>query len=160
VLQQPPSGRIGAPRPRRPATASGRRLLLVEDHPDTAEAMSQVLRMWGHQVVLAPSVAEAVEAAKRATRTGDGFDLVVCDIGLPDGTGWDLMRLLANRFHLRGIAVTAFSTAADRVRSAEAGFLAHLEKPVDLAQLSESIAAAASESGTPPANGPGAGEIS
>lgn len=133
-----------------------RRLLLVEDHRDTAEAMAAVLRLWGYEVLTAASSQEAVEAAKSAVRAGGGIDAVVCDIGLPDGNGWDLMRLLSARFHLRGLAVTAFSSFEDRERSAEAGFAAHLVKPVDLGALARTLErVTGGGSGTRPADDAG-----
>lgn len=130
------------------------RTLLVEDHPDTAGAMAAMLRIWGHRVVVAGSVAEALDAAKAAYREGDGLDLVICDIGLPDGNGWELMRILDHRFHVPGIAVTAYTSDADRARSLEAGFRRHLAKPVQLDELQSALLEVAH--GTPGAEGGGA----
>jgi PAS domain S-box-containing protein len=101
------------------------RLLVVEDDPDVAESMSLFLEMRGHEVVLARSVAEAVALAD------DTFDVVVSDIGLPDGTGIDVMTNLRERLPIRGIALSGYGTVADVRRSLDAGFERHMTKPVD-----------------------------
>jgi CheY-like chemotaxis protein len=127
--------------PAGPASAAegaspGLRVLLVEDHADTAEAMSDVLRAAGHRVTRAGSVAEALAAALAAAHAANGngtgrpFDLVVSDLGLPDGSGHDLMRELIQRYGLRGIAVSGYGMEEDLRRSHEAGFYRHLTKPV------------------------------
>jgi two-component system CheB/CheR fusion protein len=110
-------------------------ILLVEDHLDTAEAMADLLRMTGRQVTVAGSVTEALSAA----RTADRIDLVVSDIGLPDGDGLELMAELAHRYGLRGIALTGYGMEEDVARSREAGFAHHLTKPVNLEQLETAI---------------------
>lgn len=123
------------PAPAADAASPGLRVLLVEDHADTAEVMSDVLRAAGHRVTRAGSVAEALAAANAAnTANGNGtgrpFDLVVSDLGLPDGSGHDLMRELIQRYGLRGIAVSGYGMDEDLRRSHEAGFYRHLTKPV------------------------------
>jgi two-component system CheB/CheR fusion protein len=110
------------------------RLLLVEDHPDTAEAMADLLRDRGHEVTVAGCVAEALILAGTGL-AGDGIDLVISDLGLPDGNGFDLMRELAGRYHLPGIALSGYGTEEDVQRSREAGFLNHLTKPVNIQTL-------------------------
>jgi PAS domain S-box-containing protein len=112
------------------------RILLVEDHADTAEAMADLLRLGGHQVTLAGSVGEALAAAEG---NGSGFDLVVSDLGLPDGSGQDLMRELARRHGLKGIALSGYGMEDDVQRSREAGFAFHLTKPVDRQALETTI---------------------
>jgi two-component system CheB/CheR fusion protein len=121
-----------------PATGADHplRILLVEDHADTAEAMADLLRLMGHQVTVAGSVAAALAAA------GDGngrLDLVLSDLGLPDGSGQDLMRELSRLYGLRGIALSGYGMEEDVRRSREAGFLRHLTKPVDLQMLESAI---------------------
>lgn len=101
------------------------RLLVVEDDPDVAESMRLFLELRGHDVVLARSVAEAVALADAT------FDVVVSDIGLPDGTGIDVMTNLRKRLPIRGIALSGFGTVADVRRSLDAGFDRHMTKPVD-----------------------------
>ncbi|HEV7508410.1 MAG TPA: PAS domain S-box protein [Thermoanaerobaculia bacterium] len=115
-------------------------ILLVEDHEDTAEAMSDLLRLMGHEVTVATSVAAALTTAG-ATQDGAGrrLDLVVSDLGLPDGSGQDVMRELGRRYGLRGIALSGYGMEEDVRRSHEAGFLRHLTKPVDLQMLKAAI---------------------
>jgi two-component system CheB/CheR fusion protein len=124
-----PAGVPEAP-PRRPL-----RLLLVEDHPDTAEAMAELLRSLGHEVRVAGSVAAGLSAAEAEIGSGAGIDLVISDLGLPDGTGMDLMRELGARYGLRGIALIGYGTEEDVRRSLEAGFSRHLTKPVNFQAL-------------------------
>lgn len=117
-------------------------LLLVEDHPDTAEALAELLRSRGYQVSIAGSIAEGLALADSlgtaSTRAG-GIDLVVSDLGLPDGTGLDLMRELSQRHHLSGIALSGYGMEEDVRKSHEAGFRKHLTKPVDVRALEEAI---------------------
>jgi two-component system CheB/CheR fusion protein len=111
------------------------RLLLVEDHPDTAEAMADLLRALGHEVRVAGTVAAGLACAAAAQQAGDGIDLVISDLGLPDGSGTDLMRELGARYGLRGIALSGYGTEEDVRRSLEAGFARHLTKPVKFQDL-------------------------
>ena len=122
-----------------PIPARSLRILLVEDHADTAEAMADLLRLSGHRVVIAGSVGEALAAAEAAGNGGGGFDLVVSDLGLPDGSGQDLMRQLARRHGLKGIALSGYGMEDDVQRSLEAGFSHHLTKPVDRQALETTI---------------------
>ena len=69
------------------------RVLLVDDHADTLRSMDRLLRVRGYQVCVASTVAAALEAA--ATHP---FDLLISDVGLPDGSGMDLMRELRLRY--------------------------------------------------------------
>lgn len=120
------------------------RILLVEDHADTADAMAELLRNLGYEVTLARDVKSALEAAGG----GEVFDLVVSDIGLPDGTGLDLMRELKRRHALKGIALSGYGMEDDVRKSLEAGFDAHLTKPVTLAALKRAILRAAGREGS------------
>jgi two-component system CheB/CheR fusion protein len=117
------------------AAVSPLAILLVEDHADTAEAVAQLLQAIGHRVTVAGTVAEALAAAEAAP-----FDLLVSDLGLPDGAGHELMRLLASRRDpMRGIALSGYGMEADVARSREAGFDLHLVKPVTLEELRAAI---------------------
>jgi len=118
-----------------PTAALSLRLLLVEDHADSAAALADLLGLLGHQVTLAGSVAAALEAAEKA---GD-LDLVVSDIGLPDGSGLDLMPELARRFGVKGIALSGYGMEEDLRKSRAAGFALHLTKPVTLRALQAAI---------------------
>ncbi len=110
-------------------------LLLVEDNLDTLRVMSRLLHRRGYKVSTASTVAGALEVAK-AEGT---FDLVISDVGLPDGSGLDLMRRILESGPARGVALSGFGTEEDRRRSREAGFLEHLVKPVDFARLESTI---------------------
>jgi CheY-like chemotaxis protein len=140
----PPSYPWETGRKSAPAPAADRPLhiLLVEDHADTAEAMAELLRATGRRVTVAGSVAEgraAAEAAGGIDANGSRIDLVLSDIGLPDGSGHDLMAELSGRFGLRGIALTGYGMEEDVERSREVGFARHLTKPVSLEQLESAI---------------------
>ncbi|WP_110857595.1 hybrid sensor histidine kinase/response regulator [Paraburkholderia silvatlantica] len=113
-------------------------ILLIEDHEDTAEVMSQLMRAGGHEVAVAGSVAGAL-----ALTASMAFDLVVSDIGLPDGSGIDFIRAFRAQSTVPAIALTGFGTDDDVRRSVEAGFTAHLTKPVNFEQLERLIEEAA-----------------
>jgi two-component system CheB/CheR fusion protein len=121
------------------------RLLLVEDHADTAAAMAELLRCLGHDVTVAHSVAEGLATAEAIQSQGinqgihRGIDLVLSDLGLPDASGLDLMRELSERYGLKGIALSGYGMEEDLRRSREAGFTRHLTKPVDLESLRAAI---------------------
>lgn len=118
---------------RQPQTAA-LRLLLVEDHADTAQLMSRLLQSIGHGVSVAAGMDSALNLAQRQR-----FDLVLSDLGLPDGTGLELMRQLKSRYGLRGIALSGYGMEDDVRRSHEAGFDEHLTKPIDLSRLEAAI---------------------
>ena len=115
-------------------------ILLVEDHPDTAEAMAELLRARGYRVTLALSRGGALRAAEAIMSDGQPpIDAVVSDLGLPDGSGLDLMSELAGRYGLPGIAVSGYGTENDLHRSREAGFAEHLTKPIHLDDLEAAL---------------------
>jgi PAS domain S-box-containing protein len=107
-----------------------RRLLVIEDHEPTLTILAHLLRRRGHDVLTASTVKGALSLAANHT-----FDLVISDIGLPDGTGIDLMRQLTKDYGLGGIALSGYGMPADHAKSREAGFLAHLVKPINFDQL-------------------------
>jgi len=111
------------------------RLLLVDDHPSTLYAVSTLLTRDGHKVVTASTMADALAAAETNT-----FDIVISDLGLPDGTGNDLMAKLRDNYGLRGIAMSGYGTEDDIVRSLEAGFGMYLIKPVPFSELRRVLA--------------------
>jgi len=110
------------------------RILLIEDNPNTLEVLARLLRKRGHQVQTATCVLEALTTAETHR-----FDLVISDIGLPDGSGLDLMPQLRSRYGLKGIAISGFGMESDVQKSSEAGFAAHLTKPVDFRQLTHAL---------------------
>jgi PAS domain S-box-containing protein len=118
-----------------PAQAVGtHRILLVDDHRDAAESLAALLEQQGFEVMLADSIASALEQAER------GFDILVSDLALPDGNGRDLARRLSERGPLRAIAVSGYGADSDVAASRAAGFRAHLVKPVEPARLIKVIA--------------------
>jgi CheY-like chemotaxis protein len=110
------------------------RILLIEDEPTTLLVLARLLRKLGHEVTTASTVREALTVAE-----GTEFDIAVSDIGLPDGSGLDLMRQLSATRDLPAIALTGFGMQEDIRRSREAGFAAHLTKPIDFARLMTTI---------------------
>jgi signal transduction histidine kinase len=107
-------------------------LLVVDDHADTLVMLSRVLRRAGYQVETAKTVAEA-EARL------DQCEVLVSDIGLPDGNGCDLMQRFRARGGRAGIAITGFGQEEDIRRSAQAGFSQHLVKPIAIPVLFEAL---------------------
>jgi len=108
------------------------RILLVDDHDDTARALARLLGLSGYDVRTATTVAAAISLCDEHR-----FDLLISDIGLPDGTGYDLMRELTRRGIPAGIAVSGYEDDATAGR--DAGFVAHLVKPVAFETLKETI---------------------
>ncbi|MEY2577025.1 MAG: hypothetical protein QOF80_2512 [Verrucomicrobiota bacterium] len=115
---------------------TGLHILLVDDHPDTCAALEKLLKLRGHSVTAANSMREAMEVAA----AGGAFDLLISDVGLPDGNGMDLVRYLRSQRPIRGIAISGFGMDADISKSLEAGFSEHLVKPVKLEKLEAAIA--------------------
>jgi two-component system, chemotaxis family, CheB/CheR fusion protein len=131
--------RVPRPPETRPSHApqSPLQILLVEDHGDTAEMMVNLLELEGHSVKTAADVVTAIDTAVHGT-----FDLLVSDLGLPDGSGLDLMRELRSHGHaVPAIAVSGYGQEQDVERSRAAGFSAHLIKPVDPDRLLTAISA-------------------
>jgi signal transduction histidine kinase len=113
----------------------GEPVLLVEDHADTARVLSGLLARAGFVVTVAGSMKEALGKADGQIR------LVISDIGLPDGSGLDLMRSLRARHRdLYGIAMSGYGTREDVKKSRRAGFAHHLVKPVQFEELLAAIA--------------------
>ncbi len=106
------------------------RLLLVEDHADTADMLSQLLRAAGITVLNASDVAGAIALAKK-----EPIDLLISDLGLPDGSGYEVMRAIRAHRPVPGIAMSGYGMEEDIRRSREEGFSAHLIKPVDISEL-------------------------
>jgi signal transduction histidine kinase/DNA-binding response OmpR family regulator len=116
--------------PAMPVARKSMRVLLVEDHEDTNRSLTQLLRRRGYHVQAAHSVESALAAAAH-----ERFDVLVSDIGLPDGSGIDLMQKLKSDHQIFGIALTGFGMEEDLRRSHDVGFNHHLIKPVDLNRL-------------------------
>lgn len=116
------------------STDGSKRILLVEDHEDTLKVMSKLLGRLGYVVTPAATCAAALSAAQ-----GQPFDLVISDLGLPDGTGVELMRELHTRYRLTGIALTGYGADEDVKSTQDAGFVDHLVKPVDFDKLQQAV---------------------
>jgi CheY-like chemotaxis protein len=101
------------------------RIFLVEDHADTARAISLYLRGLGHSVCVANDVQTARKCATKAE-----FDILLSDLGLPDGNGWDLLRELRPGTSFKAIAMSGYNSPDDLARSKAAGFVEHLAKPL------------------------------
>jgi PAS domain S-box-containing protein len=124
-----PEAQIQVSKPRR-FRGKSHRLLVVEDHQPTLVVLTRLLRAQGHDVMTASTVKDALTLAANHT-----FDFVISDLGLPDGNGIDLMLQLSNDYGLRGIALTGYGMAEDVAKTEQAGFLAHLVKPINFDQL-------------------------
>jgi DNA-binding response OmpR family regulator len=119
------------------------RILMVDDHEDTSRALKRLLVRMGYNVQLASTVRGALDVAR-----DQPFDLVISDIGLPDGSGLDLMRELCARVPIKGIALSGFGMEDDVRKSFEAGFREHLIKPVNLQKLQSVIRRVMNEGAT------------
>jgi len=113
---------------------TGVRVLLVEDHHETAIALRRLLQAHGHVVTIADSIASALHLVSVET-----FDLVISDIGLPDGTGHSLMKQIKQMRAIPGVALTGYGMQDDISHSRDAGFVEHVVKPVDISQLQSVI---------------------
>jgi len=115
-------------------TSGQRRVLVVDDHQDTCLGMKMMLERRGYQITLAHSAAQAVEKAR-----AQDFDLLISDIGLPDRSGYELMRELGASKGLRGIALSGFGMEQDVTKARAAGFSEHLTKPINFERLERAI---------------------
>jgi signal transduction histidine kinase len=116
-------------------------VMIVDDNVDAAQSLAEVLRLLGTSVVVAHDGAQALAIA-----AAEGpAEVVLLDIGLPELDGYEVAREWRRRFGRasRLIALTGYGSADDRRRTAQAGFDAHLVKPVGLEQLLETVAASA-----------------
>jgi len=126
--ERPPEPRIGEP-----GGVNGVRILIVEDHADTARLLGRLLQKRGYATRIAGTVEEAI------TALGEPVDLIISDVGLPDGTGYELMKRAREMRPVPGIAMSGFGMEEDITKSREAGFAEHLVKPVEAAQIDETI---------------------
>ena len=118
--------------------AAGQRVLVVDDNEDAAVLLADALAQWGYTTRVAHD-------GPSALREAEGFDpdVAVLDLGLPVMDGYELARRIASHpQHRRArlVALTGYGQDLDRARSAAAGFLAHLVKPVDFDQLRATLA--------------------
>ncbi|PYI61797.1 MAG: hypothetical protein DMF07_15110, partial [Verrucomicrobia bacterium] len=106
------------------------RILLVEDHRDTRRMLSRLLTHFGHEVL----AADNVRSALGIIASGE-LDVLLCDIGLPDGSGYEIISRAKRKQPIKSVALTGFGTEEDVRRSKDAGFDFHLVKPIDLHEL-------------------------
>jgi len=111
-------------------TSNPLHILLVEDHQDTRRTLSRLLTHFGHDVVTADNVERAMDIIG-----SNNIDVVLCDIGLPDGSGYEVAAQARANGGIKAIALTGFGTEKDVRRSKEAGFDFHLVKPVNFHEL-------------------------
>ena len=109
-------------------------LLVVDDHHDTCTGMKMMLERRGYRITLAHTADQAVEKAQQ-----EKFDLLISDIGLPDRSGYELMKELRTKNSLRGIALSGFGMESDITKAHAAGFSEHLTKPINFERLEEAI---------------------
>jgi CheY-like chemotaxis protein len=116
------------------------KLLIVDDEPDTREALKLVLVHSRAQVIAVATASEGLEQLHT-----HGPDVIISDIGMPQMDGYEFIRLMRNLpAELGGqtpaVALTAFNLWAERTRALKAGFQKHLAKPYDLQELIETVA--------------------
>ncbi len=123
------------PNPANVEASPALRVLLVDDHEDTNRSMMLLLRRRGYLVKTASDIAQAIELFAQ-----EPFDVLVSDMGLPDGSGLDLLAKLGdNQPRYGGIVVSGYSMEEDMARSRAAGYKEHLSKPVDVNKLESVI---------------------
>ena len=106
------------------------RILVVEDHSETLETLSRLLSHFGHEI----SVADGAQNALNIIDSKE-FDVVLCDIALPDGSGYDVIAEAKRKRPVKAVALSGFGGSEDIERGKEAGFDFHLTKPVDIHEL-------------------------
>jgi PAS domain S-box-containing protein len=149
----------GAPEDRRatPGSTATRRVLVVEDDPDSAQSLAMLLQIWGHSVEIASDGHKALDAARMFEP-----EIVLLDIGIPGLDGYEVAERLRAEHGatLKVVALTGYGREDDRKRSREAGFDRHLTKPLEPPRLREMLesfefgsnADAERSSGHPPAH--------
>ena len=117
--------------------AKSLRILLVEDHRDTRHTLARLLTHFGHKISVADTMQSALEIM-----ASQKFDVVLCDIGLPDGSGYQIISEAKRKQTVMGVALTGFGASEDIQRGKQAGFDFHLTKPVDFHELRTVLAQA------------------
>jgi len=110
-------------------------ILVVEDHGDTLRSMKLLLKRLGYEVLAAENMTEALRIAEH-----QHFDILLSDIGLPDGSGLELLRRIRSIREVPALALSGFGMEEDIERSLDAGFSEHLTKPVSIDRLQAAIA--------------------
>ena len=120
---------------------SKRCILVVEDHGDTLRSMKLLLNRLGYEVLTAENMAEALRISEE-----HHFDILLSDIGLPDGSGLELLKRIRATRNVPALALSGFGMDEDIDRSQEAGFADHLTKPVSIDRLQAAISQLETES--------------
>ena len=131
-------GTAVAPQPAQRSQASEhqrKRILVVDDHQDTLRSMKLLLTRLGYEVLAAENMTDALRIAD-----DEQFDILLSDIGLPDGSGLELVRRIRETRNVPALALSGFGMDEDLQRSRDAGFSDHLTKPVSLDRLQSAIA--------------------
>jgi CheY-like chemotaxis protein len=113
---------------------SSLRVLLIEDHEDTARVLAKVLQQIGHEVETCATVATACQKLRNKK-----FDLLLSDIGLPDGSGIDFIKAAREICQTPAVALTGYGMAEDIERCLQAGFEEHLTKPINIDRLQKAL---------------------
>ena len=116
------------------AQEAKRCILVVEDHDDTLRSMRLLLTRLGYEVLAAENMTEALRIAEQRH-----FDILLSDIGLPDGSGLELLKRIRAVRNVPALALSGFGMDEDIERSQEAGFADHLTKPVSIDRLQAAI---------------------
>lgn len=123
------------PKPRQRIEQQKRTILVVDDHRDTLRSMKLLLTRLGYQVLAAENMTDALRIADE-----EEFDILLSDIGLPDGSGLELVKRIRETRNVPALALSGFGMDEDLQRSRDAGFSDHLTKPVSLDRLQSAIA--------------------
>ena len=127
---RPPAGVAPAPY----AHPASLRILLVDDHESTRKILARMIRRLGHQVFEAGNLRLAFGVLSE-----NSIDILISDLGLPDGDGSELTKRWKHRLRMGSIALSGFGMAPDVARSLESGFSLHLTKPVEFERLAHAI---------------------
>ena len=134
VLPEPADGDgTRADQARHLPDARRHRVLVVDDHEDTCTGMKMMLQRRGYDITVAHTADQALAKVQ-----AENFDLLISDIGLPDRSGYELMREVSGK-GLRGIALSGFGSEHDISKARDAGFAEHLTKPINFDKLEETI---------------------
>jgi PAS domain S-box-containing protein len=141
------TGRPGSGMEIKPMDLTGVKVLVVDDNADARALIQRMLEACGASVVTSGTVSDAVLSVERARP-----HVLVTDLGMPEADGYELLRLVRGLGQARGgglpaIALTAFSRSEDRTRALRAGFLHHIGKPVEPAELVATVAAVVGRTG-------------
>ena len=118
------------PTPQPPRSGKSLRILVVEDHADTLQVLARLLDHFGHKI----SVADTAHSALQFLQS-KAFDVILSDIVLPDGSGYDIVSQAKQKQAVKAVALSGLDREEDIRRGKEAGFDFHLSKPVDFHEL-------------------------